>query len=131
RLVELVRSPRRHGLVPRQAIETLRDVECRDAFFRRAVNFNAVAGCEQQRFRAAGVSQKTIGFVRAADTFEQIDACRVMAEPNAKKIHGECICEVKVIPQSNINAALNPMMQSAATRFGANQWKYRPCKMSA
>src|SRR5438132_949406 len=54
----------------------------------------------------------------------------VMTETDAEQIHGVCVWAVKVMPQRRVSAALKPMMQSAATRFGANQCKYRPCKIS-
>src|SRR5215471_12887696 len=112
----------RHVLVD-LAIETARDVERRDPRFGRTINFHAIAGRKDDRFRAAEVAQQTLHFHIAAEMFERFDVGQMMTESNAEQIHGACDWALKVIPQSRVSAALNPIMQSAATRFGANQRK--------
>src|SRR5207245_9918215 len=68
----------------------------------------------------------------AGETFSRLYICSVMTEADAEKIHGtECVCAENVIPQRRVKAALNPIMQSAATRFGAIRRKYRPCRIAA
>src|SRR5438132_3240526 len=107
-----------------------RDLLGRDKIRGRGVNFDAITRAQQQRLSATGLSQNAISLRVSAETFERFDVRRMMAKSDAEKIHGVCVCAVKVIPQRSVNAALKPMMQSAATRFGANHRRCRPCKIS-
>ena len=96
----------------------------------REVEFDAIASAEQQYLGATAASQHAIGLGMAGEIFARFHVRIVMAQSDAEQIHGVCIWAVKVIPQRSVNAALNPMMQSAATRFGANHRRCRPCKIS-
>src|ERR1700736_1192804 len=97
---------------------------------RRGINFDAIAGTEHQRLIATAIPQRALGLDTAGKVFARLDVRVVMTETDAEQIHGVCVWAVNVMPQRRVNAALKPMMQSAATRFGANQCKYRPCKIN-
>ena len=110
--------------------EATGDIQRRYACFRCAVNFHPIASRQHQRLHAAGMAQHTIRFGVSGETFAHLDVSIVMAQADAENIHGVCIWAVKVIPQRRVSAALNPTMQSAATRFGVNRRRCRPCKIA-
>ena len=103
--------------------EAARNMVRRNEILGSAVNFHAIAGAEQQRLVATAAAQNAVGLGVAGETLPCFQVRIVMTEPDAKQIHGVCVWAVNVIPQRRVSAALNPMMQSAATRFGANQRK--------
>src|ERR1051325_1658498 len=97
---------------------------------RCAIDFHAVASREQQNFREPARSQIQTGFGTAPVTLTRLNSRLVMTQADTKQIHGECVCAVNVIPHSSVSAALNPIMHSAATLFGASRCRWRPCKMA-
>src|SRR5438067_12517191 len=112
------------------AYETAGDLVGRHSLLGCSINFDAIAGAEHQRLVATALPKRAVGLDVAGKAFARLDVRVVMTETNAEQIHGVCVWAVKVMPQRRVNAALKPMMQSAATRFGANQSKYRPCKIN-
>jgi len=110
--------------------QTTRNVFGRNKIFGCSINFHAIAGAEQQRLIAPAASHNAIGLGVAGEILSHFHICVVMTETEAEQVHGVCVWAVNVIPQRRVNAALKPIMQSAATRFGANQRKCRPCKIN-
>src|SRR6266853_355656 len=92
--------------------KTTRNLVGRNEIFRRSINFHAITGAEQQRLVATAVSQYATGFGVAGEILTRFHVGIVMAETDAKQIHGTCVWAVKVIPQRRVNAALKPMMLS-------------------
>src|SRR5947208_17092594 len=100
----------------------MRDLGCRNAFFRRAVNFDPITSREHERFRATSSPQNAIGLSAAGEALARLHVCGVMAQADTEKNHGNgWVCTEKVIPQRSVNAALNPITQRPATHHGAKR----------
>ena len=101
--------------------QATRDPRGRDRFFGGGVNFHPVAGGEEERLRAASFFAQDPDDLGVADEpLARLDICGVMAEADTEEIHySECVCERKVIPQSNVSAALNATTQRTAIERGA------------
>src|SRR5260370_30368316 len=118
---------RRETMEPVVADETACDLISRHSLLACSINFDAIAGAEHQRLIATVIPQRAVGLDMAGKVFAHLDLRVVMTETDAEQIHGVCVwAAVKGMPQRRGSAALKPMMQSAATRFGANQCKNRP-----
>src|SRR6476659_5403168 len=93
----------------------------RDDLIGHRVNFHAVAGRDEQSLRATGfLAQHPIDRRVPGETLPRFDIRGVVADADAKEIHHiEWLCERKVIPQSNVSAALKATTQSAAIERGA------------
>src|SRR6476660_1627716 len=114
------------------AHETTRNFTRGYASLRHSIDLHPVARSQKQRLGAAGFTHDRFSRCAICELLKFRDVCRVMAQTDAEKIHGsESICAVNVIPQRSVNAALKPRMHSAATRFGASQRRWRPCKIAA
>ena len=103
--------------------ETTRYLVGWNKIFRCCVDFDSVTSAQEQRFVAAASSKHAIDLGVASEVFARLHVSAVMAQTDAEQIHGVCVCAVNVMPQRSVSAALNPIMQSAATLFGANHWK--------
>src|ERR1700694_4488829 len=109
-----------------------RDLFRRHARLGCAVNLYAIAGRKHERFGATGMAQQAVRFAPACETLARFHIRAMMTQADAKKVHGiECNCALKVMPHKSVSAALKATMQSAATRFGASQRRYFPCKIAA
>src|SRR5437879_1984621 len=110
--------------------KTTHDLVGRNETLRRRVNFHAIASAQKQRLTATAALQHTIGFGVTREILARFHVRVVMANTDTKQIQGLCLIALTAIPQRSANASLTPMMHSAATRFGANHRKCRPCKIS-
>src|SRR5207248_3047098 len=81
------------AIIPDVSNETARNLIRRYTFFRCGINFDAIAGREQQRFHATCSAQDAICLGMAGKTLARFHVRGVMAQADAEKIHGgDCIC---------------------------------------
>src|SRR5207245_11351507 len=74
-------------LIDDVACKATRDLVCRNAFFRRAVNFDPITSREHERFRATRYPQNAIGLSVAGKALARLHVCGEVGHACTENIH--------------------------------------------